>query len=194
MDQCDWFFLFCIFPLCCVRFFVNTHAVNRILFFLCLVVLAGCARLEPAMSPSASGDAEFARISDDFLAGHLAWRPQMGTALGLHEYDGKITDFSRASLDAERARLEKFDRVLARWSVKSLSPPAYHDLRLMQATVRGELFKFDAMHSYARNPMTYAGAFDVNIYIKRDFAPLEQLDADGRPRPLPGHNSGQISA
>ena len=102
------------------------------------------------------------------------WRPQTGTALGLHEFDGQITDFSRASLDAERARLKKFDRVLARWPVKNLSAQAHHDLRLLQATVRGELFKFDAMHSYTRNPMTYAGAFDVNIYIKRDFAPLEQ--------------------
>ena len=148
--------------------------VNRILLSLSLVLLAGCARLEPSASPSASGDADFARVSDDFLTGHLAWRPQTGTALGLHEYDGKITDFSRASLDAERARLEKFDRVLARWPVKNLSAQAHHDLRLMQAAVRGELFKFDAMHSYTRNPMTYAGAFDVNIYIKRDFAPLEQ--------------------
>lgn len=148
--------------------------MNRIVFALSLVLLAGCARLDLPTSGKGSGDAEFARVTDDFLAGYLAWRPQSGTALGLHEYDGKITDFSRASLDAERARLEKFDRVLNRWPVKNLSPQAHHDLRLLHATVRGELFKFDAMHSYTRNPMTYAGALDVNIYIKRDFAPLEQ--------------------
>ncbi len=149
--------------------------MNRVLSFLCLaLVAAGCARLEPSTTSSASGDADFAKFSDEFIVGHLAWRPQMGTMLGLHEYDGKITDFSRASLDAERARLARIDRTLARWPVKNLSPKSYHDLRLMQATVRGELFKFDAMHSYSANPMTYAGAFDVNIYIKRDFAPLEQ--------------------
>ncbi len=149
--------------------------MNRVLSFLCLaLVAAGCARLEPSATSSASNDAAFARFSDEFITGHLAWRPQMGTMLGLHEYDGKITDFSRASLEAERARLTRIDRTLARWPVKNLSPKSYHDLRLMQATVRGELFKFDAMHSYSANPMTYAGAFDVNIYIKRDFAPLEQ--------------------
>lgn len=147
--------------------------MNRFLVALSLVLLAGCARLDlPATT--GPGDAEFARVTDEFLTGYLAWRPQSGTALGLHEYDGKITDFSRASLDTEHARLEKFDRVLSRWPVKHLSPQSYHDLRLLQATVRGELFKFDAMHSYTRNPMTYAGALDVNLYIKRDFAPLEQ--------------------
>lgn len=137
------------------------------------MLLAGCARLDLSTT-TGSVDAEFARVTDEFLSGYLAWRPQSGTALGLHEYDGRITDFGRASLAAERARLERFDRVLNRWPVKNLSPQAYHDLRLLQATVRGELFKFDAMHSYTRNPMTYAGALDVNIYIKRDFAPLEQ--------------------
>ena len=136
--------------------------------------MGGCVRPEPSRSATASDDAAFARFADDFLAGYLAWRPQTGTSLGLHEYDGKITDLSRTSLQAERMRLARFDRDLARWPVKKLSPQAYHDLRLMQATVRGELFKFDAMHSYTRNPMTYAGALDVNIYIKRDFAPLEQ--------------------
>ena len=29
------------------------------------------------------------------------------------------------------------------------------------------------MQSYSQNPMTYAGALDVNIYIKRNFAPME---------------------
>jgi uncharacterized protein (DUF885 family) len=30
------------------------------------------------------------------------------------------------------------------------------------------------MESYTKNPMTYAGIMDVNIYIKRNFAPLEE--------------------
>ncbi len=148
--------------------------VNRHFCALSLILIIGFARLEPAAAAAAAGDAEFARVADNFLAGYLAWRPQTGTALGLHEYDGKITDFGRASLAAERARLKTVDRLLARWPVSQLSPTAYQDLRLLQATVRGELFKFDTLRSYTRNPMTYAGAFDVNIYIKRNFAPLEE--------------------
>src|SRR5439155_17023063 len=35
-----------------------------------------------------------------------------------------------------------------------------------------EIFGFDQMRVHSRNPMIYAGAIDVNIYIKRDFAPL----------------------
>lgn len=150
--------------------------MNRIFAIAWLLALTatGCAKLETSKPSATSTDSDLTRVADEFLAGHLAWRPQTGTALGLHEYDGKITDFSRASLEAEHARLQKFDRIFSRWPVTNLGPAAHHDLRLMQAAVRGELFRFDTQRIYHANPMTYAAAFDVNIYIKRDFAPLEQ--------------------
>ena len=118
-------------------------------------------------------DAAFTRLADEFLAGYLAWRPQTGTTLGLHEYDGKVTDFGAASVAAELDRLNRFDQKLAAWPKKSLSPQAHYDCRILQTGIKGELFKFAEMQSYTRNPMTYAGVLDVNVYIKRNFAPLE---------------------
>ena len=56
--------------------------------------------------PQSPADLEFAAIADDFLAGYLAWRPGTGIALGYHEYDGKVTDYNRASLEAELTRLK----------------------------------------------------------------------------------------
>ncbi|MBU6399761.1 MAG: DUF885 family protein [Verrucomicrobia bacterium] len=141
---------------------------------LLLVLLAGCAA--PGPNPSApmnNGDAQFHQLADAYLDGYLAWRPQLGTGLGLHQYDGKITDYSHASLDAELARLKSFDRQLAALDPRTLSRPAFYDYRLLQNSIRREIFGFEQMQSYTRNPMTYAGAIDVSIYIKRNFAPLE---------------------
>ena len=129
-------------------------------------------------------DAAFDRLADDFITRYLDWRPAEGVSLGLHEYDGRVTDFSRRSLDTELARLKEADRQLAAIPIQKLSPRAGRsgragpsgraacDYRLLQATIRKALFKFQDQHSYTRNPMTYAGAIDVNIYIKRNFAPL----------------------
>jgi uncharacterized protein (DUF885 family) len=117
------------------------------------------------------GDKAFHRLADDFLAGYLAWRPQTGTALGFHEYDGKVTDFSRHSLDAELARLHKFDDQLGGLKTNSLSAKAFYDFRILRNAIKREIFSFQEMGIYERNPMTYAGVLDVNIYIKRDFAP-----------------------
>ena len=122
------------------------------------------------VSSAPQADAALDRLADEFIAGYLAWRPAEGVALGLHEYDGRVTDFSRSSLDAELARLKEADRQLA--TIRTLSPRAVSDYRLLQATIRKALFKFEVQKSYVRNPMTYAGTLDVNIYIKRNFAPL----------------------
>jgi uncharacterized protein (DUF885 family) len=146
----------------------------KYLVFPLLLLLTGCAQFsqQPA-EPAAGGVAAFQRLADVYLEGYLAWRPQAGTALGFHQYDGKITDFSRASLDRELVRLKDFDSRLAEQDASKLSPQASRDYRLLRAAVRRELFSFEDMQIYSRNPMTYAGALDINIYIKRDFAPLE---------------------
>jgi uncharacterized protein (DUF885 family) len=142
-------------------------------FLWLLVAVAGCARLEPARAP-APADAQFHGLANEYLAGYLAWRPQTGTALGLHQYDGQVTDFSQASIEAELNRLKSFEQRLASLDTKALSRPAYFDYRLLLAAIRRERFGFEDMQVYSRNPMTYAGALDVNIYIKRDFAPLPE--------------------
>lgn len=142
---------------------------------LLLVGLCGCASSEPKTASSAApqADAAFQKVADEFLAGYLAWRPGLGVALGLHEFDGRITDFSRASIEREVARLKRYDRRLDKLPAKQLSPRAWHDFRLLRCAIRKQLFRFEDLRSYTHNPMTYAGAMDVNIYVKRDFAPFE---------------------
>ncbi|MBI4664713.1 MAG: DUF885 domain-containing protein [Verrucomicrobia bacterium] len=141
---------------------------------LLLVLVAACAGGPPLDgSRTVRADAELDRLAEEFIDGYLAWRPQAGTALGLHEYDGKMTDYRRASLDAELDRLKAFERKLAARNTNALSRRASYDFRILRAAIQSEIFKFEDMAGYTTNPMTYAGAFDVNIYIKRNFAPLE---------------------
>src|SRR6266568_1847314 len=138
------------------------------------LMLAGCARLpQPSSTAAKQGDATFAKVADEYLTGYLAWRPQTGTTLGLHQYDGQVTDFSQASLNAELARLKTFERRLRALATTDLSPEASYDYRILRGAIKREIFGFEQMQIYSRNPMTYAGVLDVSIYIKRNFAPLE---------------------
>jgi uncharacterized protein (DUF885 family) len=147
----------------------------RILALLSVCLLTACAsRQSPNGHTAASADTAFVRLADEFLAGYLAWRPQAGTSLGLHEYDGKLTDYGGGSLAAELARLKSFDRRLDGLNPAALSPRSSYDCRILRAAVRKEIFKFEERQVFTQNPMTYAGALNVNIYIKRDFAPLVQ--------------------
>src|SRR6266700_4445411 len=120
-----------------------------------------------------TADAEYEAVAEEYIKGYLSTHPLEGTALGLHDYDGKITDYSRLALDAELSRLRRFDDRLTKFDPGELSPRQSIDLRILQAAVKKELFQMQEMSIFERNPVVYARAADVNVYIKRNFAPLE---------------------
>ncbi len=149
---------------------------RRLLLVLLSVGLAFPALAEETKSKS--GDAEFNKMAIDFISGYLSARPLQGVALGYHQYDGKIGDFSRLAIDAEVERLKRFQDQLAKLDSSKLSKGADIDRRILQTAIAGELFQIVEMAVFDRNPMVYAGALDVNIYIKRDFKPLEDRVRD----------------
>jgi uncharacterized protein (DUF885 family) len=118
-------------------------------------------------------DGEYEAVAEEYIKGYLGAHPLEGTALGLHEYDGKIADYSRLALDAELSRLRRFDDRLSKFDPSKLSPRQSIDLRILQAAVKKDLFEMQDLAVFEQNPMIYARAADVNVYIKRNFAPLE---------------------
>lgn len=118
-------------------------------------------------------DAEFEKVAEEYIKGWLAAHPLAATSLGFHEYDGRISDFSRLAIDAELSRLRRFDERLKKFDLEKLSPSAAKDLRILQAAIKRDLFDLQEMDSLENNPMSYAQALDVNVYIKRNYASLE---------------------
>lgn len=127
----------------------------------------------PASVAPGSGDSAFNRLSEAFLDGYLDWRPQSAVALGFHQYDNRVTDYSKPSMEAEVKRLHAFDTQLATLDTVTLSTKAFYDYRILRSGIAGELFSFEDGKAYTDNPMTYAQAVDINTYVKRNFAPLE---------------------
>ena len=143
-----------------------------ILFLSVTIILSGCKLNNPVKQPG-SGDAGFQQLSDSFLLGYLSWRPQGAVSLGFHEYDGKLTDLSKGSIDMELARLKNYGQKLAALDTSSLSEKMFYDYRILKLAIESEIFKFEDLKAYSINPMTYAGLIDINIYISRNFAPIE---------------------
>ena len=144
-----------------------------ILSLVFLTFIFGCNK-HKSHSSQLSADAEFNRTADEYLAGYLAWRPGTGVALGYHQYDGKAVDFSKESLGRELGRLKDFDQKLAAMDTDAMSKGVFYDYRILHSAIKNEIFTFEDLGTYDKNPMTYAGAVDLSIYIKRDFAPIEE--------------------
>jgi uncharacterized protein (DUF885 family) len=140
--------------------------MNRFLALI-LVVIA------PAISAAQNSDAEFVAVAEEFIKGYLNARPLLATRLGFHEYDGRADDFSRLALDAELQRLRRFEDRLRKFDPEELNARNGIDLRILQAAIANELFEFQDLHKFERNPMIYAHCADLNIYIARNFAPLD---------------------
>ena len=148
---------------------VNESAPGKLLLLIFLLTLC----FSRAALAAQEEDAEYEAVAEEYIKTYLAAHPLEGTALGIHEYDGKISDYSRLALDAELSRLRRFDDRLAKFDPSKLSPRQSIDLRILQAAVKKDLFEMQDMSVFERNPMVYARAADVNVYIKRNFAPLE---------------------
>ena len=148
--------------------------MNKLIFFLIVVTITvgGCRNNQKAAS-TATGDTKFQNIAEDFLTGGLAWRPETAVWYGFHEFDGKISNLSKESIENELARQKYFDKVLKDFDTASISPETYYDFRIIRSAIKSTIFQFEERESYTKNPMTYAGALDVSIYIKRNFAPIE---------------------
>ncbi|HEX3620525.1 MAG TPA: DUF885 domain-containing protein [Candidatus Udaeobacter sp.] len=148
---------------------VNERASGKLRLLIFLLALCFCRAILAAQAE----DAEYEAVAEEYIKTYLAAHPLEGTALGLHEYDGKISDYSRLALDAELSRLRRFDDRLAKFDPSKLSERQSIDLRILQAAVKKDLFEMQDVSIFERNPMVYARAADVNVYIKRNFAPLE---------------------
>jgi uncharacterized protein (DUF885 family) len=141
--------------------------------FVCLLATMAVCISATSIFGLQTPDAEYEAIAEEFIKGYFAARPLLGTSMGLHEYDGKISDYSRLALDAELSRLKRFEDRLDKFELNKLSQRQSIDLRILQAGIRREIFQREAMAIYERNPIVYARAADVNVYVKRNFSPLD---------------------
>ena len=146
--------------------------MKKIILLLLVLTIFSCNKIKT--ETKGNQDSVFEKLSEEYLKGYFEWRPSRGVDLGLHEYDGKTTDFSKASIAAEITRLKDYEAKLASLDSASLNIKTYYDWKILSSSIKNELFYFEDLKVYTKNPIAYARAVDVNIYIKRNFAPLEQ--------------------
>ena len=91
------------------------------------VVMATPGFAESAETQKA--DADFDKLAPTSSSGYLTARPLEGVALGFHQYDGKISDYSRLAIDAEVERLKRFQDRFSKLGASKLDKQADIDRR-----------------------------------------------------------------
>ena len=124
-----------------------------------------------------SADLDLDREISTFFDGHLAFRPNLAIDLGLHEYDGKVPDRSKAAIEAEIARLKTARTALEQIEDARLSSRKRVEREIVLAEIRKELFDLDTRRRPFRDPFWYLFKFSLNSYIAREYAPAAERAA-----------------
>jgi uncharacterized protein (DUF885 family) len=116
----------------------------------------------------------FQALADEIVDSLFAFQPNLAQWMGLHEFDGQITEYRAESIARRVGQLhDQLDR-LGAIDPAGLGADAAHDHALLAFGIESELWDWEQLRAHERHPLTYLGAVDVGNYIKRNYAPLEQ--------------------
>jgi uncharacterized protein (DUF885 family) len=147
----------------------------------CLAI-SGCARKhEPAAeappaasAPAAASTADFPGLVHDFIEARMKRDPYFAVQAGRHDFDGKMPDWSRSSIQADIGELRQFRQQLDWHDAASLTPAQAFERRYLAWVIDRELFWLASAESPFRNPAWYLERLDPSSYLTREYAPLSK--------------------
>jgi uncharacterized protein (DUF885 family) len=137
----------------------------------------GCQQSSRQASPQTSATPDTAQWDvyvNDFLNRYFAARPDVAVLAGRHEFDGKLPDWSEEGLKREIARLHaERDRAMS-FNAASLDERQRFERDYLLAQIDKDLFWIESADWPHRNPYFYADPIDPDVYVSREYAPLDK--------------------
>ena len=130
---------------------------------------------DPPHAASIDHSSAFGRLVDRYFDLNFQFHPSDGTAAGVHQYDSKLEDYSRAAQEGEAAKLKVVLSELAGTKASALDPADAADCAFLQSTIRSRLLELQVIQMWRKDPNIYAGGVTSSVFtlIKRNFASPE---------------------
>jgi uncharacterized protein (DUF885 family) len=141
-----------------------------------LVCMAGCNQAPqsktPAQRPPSQASQQWKQTADGFVQSYFAAQPFFAAQQGKHEYDGQLPDLSAHGIKREIARLHDQRDQLNAVDPSQLEPQERFDRTYLLNVVDRDLFYLEKAHFPSTDPYWYLGAIDPDMYLSRNYAPL----------------------
>jgi uncharacterized protein (DUF885 family) len=147
---------------------------------LCLLIqlslFSSIAFAQAGQAPSTQVSAVFNKLVDEYFDFYFQFHPTAGTQAGLHQYDGKLEDFSRAGVDAEIAGLEQFQKKFGSIQSAQLSQESDGDLQVLTSSIQARLLELQSIQMWRKDPDEYISdlSYSVFMIMRRNFAPQDE--------------------
>ena len=153
---------------------------RRVWVVLAASALAACgqqpapAPVQPPPDPHAAVQAAWTGYAGRFIEDYFKLDPFFAVQNGRHEFDGQMTDFSAEALAKKIEWLKKTRSEAEGIDASALTPDQAFEREYVLHVIDADLFWLDRAHSPATNPAWYADRLDPEVYLSRDYAPLEK--------------------
>jgi hypothetical protein len=158
-----------------MRFEVPT----RLLAVAVLIALTGCARqpavtVPPPPDRTATARAAWTDFSAAFIESYFKAQPFFAVQSGRHEFDGQMPDWSAAAFEKEIDRLKQLRSQAQGFDAGPLDPAQQFEREYVLSIVDKDLFWLEQARAPFNNPAWYLDRLDPEVYLSRDYAPLEK--------------------
>jgi uncharacterized protein (DUF885 family) len=113
-------------------------------------------------------------LIEEFLTACFELEPSSAAHLGLHQYDGRLPDYSAAGIEDRLRLAATFSRKLAALPDPAPASIAWLDRKLFERALEMTAFRFERLRFWKTDPLFYSRACDASLYVKRRYAPVEQ--------------------
>jgi hypothetical protein len=141
-------------------------------------ILFACQQSAPppqAASPAAPTPAmQWAAQRDRFIEEYLRANPFFAVQAGRHEFDGQMADLSAAGIAHEIERMHAARDTISGVDPASLPLQERFERDYVLRVIDNDLFWLEKARSPFTNPRWYIDAVDPDVYLSRNYAPLDQ--------------------
>jgi hypothetical protein len=111
---------------------------------------------------------------NEFIEAYFGAHPDFAVRAGRHEFDGKLPDWSAEGLAKEIKRLHTEKDRNAGFQDSALSERQRFEREYIASVIDSDLFWLESAEWPMRCPQFYAEGIDPDVYVSREYAPLDQ--------------------
>lgn len=111
---------------------------------------------------------------NEFLEAYFVAHPDFAVRAGRHEFDGKLPDWSAEGIAKEIKRLHAEKDRVAGFQASALDERQRFEREYVASVIDADLFWLESAEWPMRCPQYYADSIDPDVYVSREYAPLDQ--------------------
>jgi hypothetical protein len=142
--------------------------------FLCFIACQQTTQPQNQTAVKTSDSADWDSYLNGFLEAYFVARPDFAVRAGRHEFDGKLPDWSAEGLAKEIKRLHSEKDRVGSFQESALSEKQRFERNYVASVIDSDLFWLESAEWPKRCPQYYADAIDPDVYVSREYAPLDQ--------------------